>query len=199
MKIMKYEELKKLSKQLSSFELARSVDFKDGIRIACSMLHNDKHDDDLQIYAVGFLEELRKVYQQKWDISWKFDALLGYAYDIAWVAYDEQYVAYMRALKKAPRPTPSQLLVAIAGCCGAPGTPLTKEEAIDLLKEAESRELSDRGLQLLRSLNKRLGNAKEQLYWDEVLKKAEGKLSPPPSFLTLALEELENLPEEESN
>ena len=191
MKTRKYKELKKLSRKLSCSELALSVDFKEGIRIACSMLHNKEHDCDLQVYAVDFLKELRKTHQKAWNSSWEFDALLGYGYDIAWGAYDEQYVAYMRAFKKAPRPAPPQLLVAIAGCCGAPGTQLTKEEAISLLKEAASRELSNRGLQLLRSFYKRLGNTKEQMYWDGVLKETEGKLPPPPSFLTQALEKLE--------
>ena len=129
MKTSKYKMLKKKTENFSSSELAQLVSFKEGIRIACDMLRNDEHDDELHIYAVNFLKNLRKTYREKWSFSWKFDALLGYSYDVAWEEGDEQYNAYMSALEKAPKPTPPQLLVAIAGCYGVPNTSLTKRES----------------------------------------------------------------------
>ena len=103
MKTDKYRELKQKSEDFTYSELAFSVDFKEGILIACNMLHNDEHDCDLQVYAVDFLKELKKMHHKEWNSSWKFDALLGYGYNVAWGAYDEQYFAYMAALVNTGR------------------------------------------------------------------------------------------------
>ena len=116
------------------------------------------------------LEAMREKYPEKWNSSWKFDGLLGYAYDIT-LKYDERYTAYRRALDKTTLPPP-QLLIAIAGCCIAPGTPpLSENEAILLVKEAIQVIPYIEGIELLIGLYKAMGNIEEQSYYKNILNK----------------------------
>jgi hypothetical protein len=83
------------------------------------------------------LEELRKKYPNEWNCSWKNDAFLGYAYDVI-LNYGRRFIFYKKAFEKASLPPP-QLLIALAGCCWAPGIPpITEEEAISLVKKSLS-------------------------------------------------------------
>lgn len=169
-----FENLKRLSEECSPSEWATIVSFDEGLRISYAMLNNDEWDEALQTYATNLLEELRKKYPRQWNSSWKFDAFLGYAYHII-LKYDERYLAYKRALKKIT-PAPPQLLIAMARCCFAPGTPpITEEEAITLVKQAVSKTIYYEGASLLRGLYKAMGNSKEEAHWEAVLKNMEGK------------------------
>lgn len=174
MKDTYYMELKKKSNYYNPSELALLISFDEGLRTACDMLNNAEWDEDLQEYATNFLEELRKKDPKKWKSSWKYDALLGYAYHII-LKYDERYAAYKRAFEKI-NPPPPQLLIAMARCCWAPGSPpITEDEAISLVKQALSTTIYYEGASLLRGLYKSIGNTKEQNYWENVLEKMKGK------------------------
>lgn len=165
----KYEELKLLSKSSTPKELANKLSFDDGLFLAKNLLNNDEWDDELQEYATNLLEEIREKHPIQWNSSWKFDAFLGYAYHIV-LKYDERFSAYKRALEKVS-PPPPQLLIAIARCCWAPGTPpITEEESIKLVKQALSDKNYYEGVSLLRGLYKSIGNEKDQDYWERILK-----------------------------
>jgi len=176
----KYLTLKQKSNSCSPSILIDSLGFNEALLIACDMLNNEEWDESLQAYATNILEELRKKYPEEWDANWKYDALLGYAYHII-LKYDERYAAYKRAFSKI-KPTPPQLLVAIARCCIAPGKPpITEEEAISLVKQAIVSVKYIEAIELLRGLYKSTGNVKEQHYWEEVLEniKDTGSHLPP--------------------
>ena len=100
-----YVELKKRSNNSSPLALAETLSFDEALRLACDMLKNEEWDESLQEYATSLLEELRKNNQEKWNSSWKYDALLGYAYHII-LKYDERYVAYKRAFDNVAKPPP---------------------------------------------------------------------------------------------
>lgn len=164
-----YEELKNISKMNSPKGLIETMNFDSGILLSKKMLNNEEWDEELQKYAAKILEELRKKYPDEWNSSWKYDAFLGYVYDII-LNYDERYKFYKKAIEKAPFPTPPQLLIAIAGCCWAPGIPpITEEKSIELVKEALSNKNYYEGVSLLRGLYKSIGNKKEQDYWERIL------------------------------
>ncbi len=164
----KYVQLKQISSSLSPSDLVFTLEFNEALHMACSMLNNEEWDESLQEYATAFLEELRKKYPEKWNSSWRYDALLGYAYHII-LNYEERYAAYKRAIDKI-KPVPPQLLIAMARCCVAPGKPpITEEEAILLVKEAIKTTLYTEGVELLKGLYKSIGNTKEQNYWENIL------------------------------
>lgn len=163
-----YTKLKQKSCSYNPSDLADRLGFDEALHLACDMLNNEEWDESLQEYATNFLEELRKKYPEEWNVNWKYDALLGYAYHII-LKYDERYAAYKRALNKI-QPPPPQLLVAVARCCIAPGKPpITEEEAIVLVKQAIETVPYIEAIELLRGLYKSTGNVKEQLYWEKVL------------------------------
>lgn len=163
-----YTKLKQKSYSYTPTNLVNTLEFDAALRLACDMLNDEEWDESLQEYATSLLEELRKKFPDKWNTTWKYDALLGYAYDIIF-KYDERYAAYKRALTKI-QPPPPQLLVALAGCCIAPGKPpVTEEEAISLVKQAIATVSYIEAVELLRGLYKSKGNIKEQYYWEKVL------------------------------
>jgi hypothetical protein len=175
-----YSELKQKSISYKPSDLVDELGFEDTLNMARHMLNNKKWDESLQEYATNLLEELRKKYFEKWNSNWKYDAFLGYAYDII-LKYDERYASYKRAFDKTSLPPP-ELLVAIAGCCWAPGQPsITEEEAISFVKQAIETTPYVEGVELLRGLYKSIGNVKEQQYWEKVLEeiKDNGPHLPP--------------------
>lgn len=172
MNSLNYLELKEKSLKYSFSDLLEKFGFIETLNLARLMLINDKWDETLQEYATHLLEQIRKTYPIEWNSNWKYDALLGYAYDITF-KYDERYIAYKRALSKVS-PPPPQLQIALAGCCWAPGRPpITEEEAILLVKEAIAKIPYIEGVELLRGLYKSTGNINEQQFWDKYLEENE--------------------------
>jgi hypothetical protein len=165
---IKYQDLKQIARGYKPLAFIKIFGFSKSVSTACSMLNNEEGDENLQQYATNLLEELKRTYIKKWNADWKYDALLGYAYDIT-LQYDRRYAAYKRAFDKANPPSP-QLLIALAGCCWAPGKPhITEEEAISLTRQAIKDIFYIEGVELLRGLYKSTGNIKEQEYWEHVL------------------------------
>ncbi len=165
-----YVELKKQAVCYKPLELVEILGFKKSLETALNMLNNEEWEESLQKYATDLLEIMRIKHPKIWNSSWKYDALLGYAYHII-LKYDDRYLAYKRALDKVS-PAPPELLVALARCCIAPGKPpLSEEEAILLVKEAIETTPYIEGVELLKGLYKAIGNRKEQEYWEDVLSK----------------------------
>lgn len=151
-------------------DLAKTVGFEKSLHLSYQMLNNEEWDELLQVFGTNLLEELRKHYPEKWNLSWRYDAFLGYAYHII-LNYDERYAAYKRAFDKV-HPCPPKLLIAIARCCIAPGKPpIAVEEAIALVKEAIKNTPYVEGVELLKGLYKSIGNIKEQEYWENIFEK----------------------------
>lgn len=111
----------KLANSYSPIEIAKSLSFKNGLRLAYRLLYNDAWEEQLQEYAVNLLYEIRKVHQESWKESWEYDALLGLACYIT-LKYDERYEAYKQAFDKTNNPPPG-LLIELARCCICPGPP----------------------------------------------------------------------------
>ncbi len=168
MNSLPYLELKQKSKNYAPSDLAIELGFVEALNLAHQMLINEEWDESLQEYATNLLEEIRKKYPEKWNSNWKYDAFLGYAYHII-LKYDERYLFYKSAFDKV-YPPPPQLLVALAGCCWAPGKPpITEKEAISLVKQAIQIAPYIEAIELLRGLYKSIDNVEEQQHWEKVL------------------------------
>jgi len=164
----KYLKLKRKSNENTPSSLIELLEFNEALLMVCDLLNNEEWNESLQEYAVNILEELRKKHPEQWDVNWKHDALLGYAYHIT-LNYEKRYAAYIRAFNKIT-PAPPQLLVAIARCCIAPGKPpITEEEAISLVQQAITPVNYVEAIELLRGLYKSTGNIKEEKYWEKIL------------------------------
>lgn len=167
------EVLKHYSTGVIPSNLVSVLGFDKTLHVASDMLNNEEWDDSLHEYAISLLEEVKQQFPQKWDSSWKYDALLGVGYHII-LKYDERFAAYKRAMNKV-QPAPPELLVALARCCFAPGKPpITEEEAISFIKEAIKTTPYIEGIELLRGIYKSLGNAKELTHWEKILENLKG-------------------------
>jgi hypothetical protein len=163
-----YEELKMKSESCVPAEWAAKLGFEEAFVLARKMLFNIVGDDSLREYAVEVLEAIRQKYPDQWNSSWKYDAFLGYAYNIT-LDYDKRYFYYKSAFDKV-HPCPPELLVALSGCYATPGKPpITEEEAIALVKQAIQSTLYIEAVARLRTLYDSIGDVKEQHYWEQVL------------------------------
>ena len=170
MNSISYSQLKEYANSFEPSDLVNILEFDKSLEIALNMLNNEEWEDSLQKYGTAILEAMRNKNPEKWNSSWRYDALLGYAYDII-LNYDERYIAYKRAFDKITPASP-QLLIAIAGCCIAPGKPpISEEEAILLVNEAIQVTPYIEGIELLKGLYKSIGNTEKQKFWEDVLNK----------------------------
>lgn len=164
-----FDRMEKMRSE-NPLEIIKELGFEETIRLACAMLMNEKWEENLQKYAVSLLQELRKECIDRWDSSWRFDALLGFANDII-MDYDARYENFKRALEKA-NPAPPELLIAYAKCNSSPGIPpVSEEEAIALIQQAIKDKCYIEGVMFLRGIYWSMGNKKEEMYWSNVLDK----------------------------
>lgn len=176
-------ELKQMSTG-STYELINSMGFEKTLQVVHQMLNDKEWDESLHHYATQLLEALREKHFLEWNSHWKYDAFLGYAYEIV-SNFDERFNAYQRAFKKA-HPPPPQLLVALAGCCSCPRKPpISEEKAIHLVEEAIKDTYYVDALIFLRGLYRSAGNHQKEKHWDSVLNQIqkEGKNLPSLDFM----------------
>lgn len=160
-------QMKDLSNE-TPFDVVQKFGFEETIRLATSMLMDESWDEELQGFATSLLRELMNKYPDKWNSSWRFDALLGFANNII-MDYDARYEAYKRAMEKTSSP-PAELLIALARCYNSPGIPpVTEAEAINLIKKAIKNKLYPEGVRLLKGLYRITGDKQEENYWNKIL------------------------------
>ena len=127
--------LDKLMNSHTLTEIINFLSFKNALRLAFQLLYNEQWDEDLQLYAVKLLYEIRVKYSEEWNATWEYDAFLGQACNIT-LKYEEKYIAYKRAFDKTDNPPPG-LLIELASCCIGPGhPPISYDNAINLVKQA---------------------------------------------------------------
>ena len=184
---MTLEELieeKKWQELASAFnpkDVAQSLSFLVGIKLAYFLLYNKKWDENIQEFAVQLLEAIRIFYPKEWNSSWQYDAFLGLAYHIT-LKYNYKYEALKRALKKINNPPP-QLLIAIASCCDCPGKPpISYEQAIEYLKLALKDYLYVDGVGLMRKIYWFKDDAINENHWAKVLQQIENDNMESPSL-----------------
>lgn len=171
--------------QYSPHEVAVSLLFRDGLRVAYRLLYNDKWDYDLQQYSVKLFYALRNVHTDDWNRSWEYDALLGLACYLT-CRHEERYKAYKRAFDRCSNPPPG-LLIELARCCICPGDPpIPCDHAISLvMKSIKEFPYSD-GVGLLCELYSSKDDIANKEYWSTILKNLKNEKHSPsiePKFL----------------
>ncbi len=184
---MKIEQLieennwKDLEANFDVKDIAKSLPFLTGIKLAYSLLYNKEWDEETQEFALHILEAIRSTHLKEWNSSWQYDGFLGLAYDIC-LKYDERYEALRRALEKTKNPPP-QLLIALARCCECPGKPpISYEEAIAYLTLALKDYLYVDGVGLMRKIYWFKDDIKNEQYWADILKRIENHNIESPSL-----------------
>jgi tetratricopeptide (TPR) repeat protein len=162
-----------IAKQYEPKSLAKDLNFENGRLLAYNMLLNEERDDYLRDYATELLEGVRQAYPKEWSEDWKNDVFLGDAYYMT-MKYNERYEAYIRAYEKAI-PSPPSLLISIASCYLSPESPITLNEAENLVQRALKEEVSIEGVALIRGLYAEKKIQEKFEYWDKILKDVEKK------------------------
>lgn len=159
-----------IANAFSPENVAKTLIFKDALRVAYRLLYNDKWDENLQDYAITLFNILRNIYPNEWNGNWQYDALLGLACRIT-NRYEEKYEAYKRAFDKA-NPKPDRLLIELARCCDCPGTPpISYEKAIDLLNEALKNHMYGDAVGLISTVYSLRGDEENKIRWSKILAK----------------------------
>jgi len=162
-----------IAKTYTPKNLAENLSFDEGRILAFKILFCDEWDGDLNNYATELLNEIRKHYEKEWTEDWKNDVFLG---DACFLdnKYDEEYAAYKRAFEKASSAPPS-LLLCLASCYSTFNPPITADEAEKLTLKALEKELSLRGVVLIRGIYKSKNDQIKFDYWDKVYNGLKGK------------------------
>lgn len=184
---MKIEELvqeKKWKELITNFnhsDIVKELCFFKAIKLSHLLLYNEKWDENIQEFAIKLLEAIMVTHPKEWNSSWQYDAFLGLAYDIT-LKYDERYEAFKRALEKVS-PPPPQLLIAMAGCCICPGSPLVSyDQAIEYLNLALKDYLYVDGVGLMRAIYSLKNDIKNENYWTKIFKEIENHNIESPSL-----------------
>lgn len=179
--IINNKEWEKLISNFNPKSIAEKLPFLTAVKLAHSLLYNEKWDENIQEFAIKILEEIMIVHSKEWNSSWQYDAFLGLAYDIT-LKYDERYEAFKRALEKAT-PPPAQLLIAMARCCDCPGKPpISYEKAIEYLNIALKDYQYVDGVGLMRKIYWFKDDIANEQYWARVLDKVKNYNKDSPSL-----------------
>lgn len=153
-----------ITNEFSLADICLSLNFKDSMALAYDLFFKNHYDDEIQDFGVRLFFSIRENYPE-WNIDWKNDAFLGKLCSITW-RYDEMYECYKRAYDKLTDP-PDSLLLLLASCNSAPGTPpISDEEAEKYLKRAIDKKLTYEAALKMRGVTK---DPMQKNYWDLVM------------------------------
>lgn len=168
-----------------SSQVAQSLSFRDGLRVAYRLLYNPKWDQRLHDYALKLFLELKNMYPKEWNQSWEYEALLGQAYSIT-CKYDERYESFKKAVEVADNPPP-RLLLELARCCISPGTPpISYDDSLTLVKKVMMYAPYTDAIGLLSHIYSLKGDKVNEDYWTKILHSSDQDFHTPsiePKFL----------------
>ena len=164
--LIKKMDFHTIVKKYTPKNLAENLSFDEGRILAFKILFCQEWDSDLTDYATELLDQLRFIYAKEWSKDWKNDVFLGDAFFLA-NKYDEQYAAYKRAYEKI-QPAPPYLLLSLASCYLSFDPPITIDEAEKLTLQALNKELSLRGVILIRGIYASKNDQVKFDLWDKI-------------------------------
>lgn len=184
--LIKRKDWEVIAKNFSPKSLSEQLSFGDALILSRKMLENEKWDGHLQSFAINLINAIKRRHSEEWETDWRYDAYLGYAYDLRGWDYEEQFEAYRRAAEKTDFTHP-ELLMRLALNWSAPGifqNKIDKKDAIQLLEKALGEIPYVEGVSCLIELYTEIGLHEKKEYWEKVLEESEKKkLYAPYAFL----------------
>ncbi|MGA8164986.1 MAG: hypothetical protein WB791_08200 [Waddliaceae bacterium] len=183
---IKNKDWDNILKKYSQKRLAKDLSFIEGLILSRRLLEDENWDDNLQTFAIELIKSIKEVYQKEWDTDWRYDAYLGYAYDLRGWDYEEKFDAYKKAANKSVTPDP-EVLMRLAMIWSYPGvykSKIDEKQAIELLENAMKKKPYVEGVSCLIDLYNEIGKMQEKHYWEKVLEESKKKkLRAPYAFL----------------
>lgn len=172
-------KLDEIMNQYSVDEVANQLDFKNAIKLAWRMLFNDYDAYQQSEFGVNLLFALKEIRSDIWNSDWRYDALLGVACDNTY-RYDERFEAFKSAYDKAKAVQEDDnpgLLINLAGCFSAPGTPpISEDEALALVKKAMKDKIYRDGAWELSAIYHSKGDMENHKKWKEMAQKLDNRV-----------------------
>lgn len=167
-KILQYiskQQWVSLVEKFSPEEICTRLGFKENMELAYDLFFKNLDNVEIQDFAVRLFFQIKLTYPNEWNIDWKNDAFLGKLCSNTW-RYDEMYKCYKDAYDKLEDP-PDSLLLLLAGCNNAPGTPpITIQESEAYLKRAIAKKMTYEAALMMRGLARKQKNQENEKYWD---------------------------------
>lgn len=161
-----------LASEYSPDQICKILDFKSSMALAFDLFFSNSPIDEFQDFSVKLFMRISKSFPKEWTADWKNDAFLGNLCSITW-RYDEMYKFYKKAYDLLDDP-PDSLLLLLAGCNSAPGTPpLTDQEAEVYLLEAISKKVTYEAALMMRSLARNKKDVEQEKYWNHMCQDLE--------------------------
>lgn len=173
--LIKHSGWKKIKQEFSAQAVANGLSFMDGLRLSKQMLEDPSWDDEVQTFAIELIEAVSERYFEEWSTNWKYDAYLGYSYDLRGWDYEKQFAAYQSAAQKSLHPDP-EVLMRMAINWSYPGVYkalIDESQAICLLEKAMSEQPYIEGVSRLVNLCAEIGDAEKEAFWKRKLEECE--------------------------
>lgn len=153
-------------------EVCLSLNFSEAMWLTKLIFYDDMYNDTNQDFGLKLAFEIKNHFDNQWKKDWKNDVFLGDLCSFLCL-YDERYICYKRAYDKLTDP-PAALLLLLAGCHSAPGTPpITEEEAESYLKKSADKKITFETALMMRTFFESRGDKSQVEYWDQLYKKLE--------------------------
>jgi hypothetical protein len=118
-------------------------------------------------FSVKLFFFISSKYPLEWNQDWKNDVFLGQLCELTW-RYDERYECYKRAYDRLADP-PDSLLLLLAGCNSAPGTPpLNDQEAEKYLNQALKKRATYEAAIMMRNVVRHKNDQTEVERWNRL-------------------------------
>ena len=148
-------------------DVSKISSYPNAMRVLDELLRYNPYDDDFREFAVNLAFAIRKNHRDLWDLDWKNDIFLGSLCCLTW-RYNERYKAYKRAYDKLKDP-PDSLLLLLAGCNSAPGTPpISDQESEKYLRRAVEKKITYESALRMRALYRENDDKINEDYWNEM-------------------------------
>lgn len=158
----------------SAKDICSLLNFNESMRLMESLFFDDFNNDENQQYALKLAIEIRNHFKEEWEKDWKNDVYLGGLCSYLCL-YDEQYFYYKEAYDKLTDP-PAALLLLLAKCNSAPGTPpITEEESEYYLRKSAEKKITFETALSMRTLSEKKGDQSQYEYWDQLYKELKEK------------------------
>lgn len=162
--------------QYSPKELATTLSFEDGMKVADDIFTWDHRSGDVINYVIDVFFAIRDHYPEKWNQDWKNDLYVTIPCEIV-LRYQEIYDSCKSVYERLLPDPPALVLFYFANCYFLPPEvdTISQDAAIKLFKKSIDKKLAYEAALLLRNIYNYRNDKANYDYWDAIAKDAERK------------------------